>query len=179
VSQGHAGTVSLESCGKGRDRHKSYGRKNEEYMADFCLISRRALNPFDYKVFKFHYLLGEDWKLCCRQLNMDKGNFFHSIYTIEQKLGRVFATLHPYALYPLGEYFGGVVHADILTPSSDPTAPAKHVLCPPMHKPLETVYPPAELPLAAQLGHTDSRRPQPCRFSSLHVLRPFAFQTRL
>jgi hypothetical protein len=144
VSQGHPGRVSLESYGKGRDSHKSYGRKNEEYMADFCIITRRTLNPFDYKVFKFHYLLGEDWKLCCRQVNMDRGNFFHAIYTIEQKLGRVFATLRPYGLYPLGEYFGGTVSTDRTTPSDGP-ATHLHVLRPPMREVMAT----AELPLAA------------------------------
>jgi hypothetical protein len=33
------------------------------------------------------------WKLCCRQLGTDRGNFFHAVYRIEQKLGRVFAEL--------------------------------------------------------------------------------------
>jgi hypothetical protein len=105
------------------------------------LICKRALNPFDYKVFKFHYLLGADWKLCCRQLHMDRGNFFHAIYTIEQKLGRVFATLRPYGLYPLGEYFGGTVNTDRTVPSDGPAAHL-HVLHPPMRDV-------AELPLAA------------------------------
>ena len=28
---------------------------------------------------------------------MDRGNFFHSVYRIEQKLGKVFRELHPTA----------------------------------------------------------------------------------
>jgi hypothetical protein len=79
-------------------------------MADFCLVSRRTLNDFDHKVFRYHYLLGADWKLCCRQLQIDRGTFFHTIYNIEQQLGRTFAELKPYPLYPLDEYFGGMVH---------------------------------------------------------------------
>jgi hypothetical protein len=38
---------------------------------------------------------------------MDRGNFFHEVYRIEQRLGRVFRELQPYGLYPLDEYFGG------------------------------------------------------------------------
>jgi hypothetical protein len=52
-------------------------------------------------------LLGADWKLCCRKLGMDRGNFFHELYRIQQRLGRVFRELQPYGLYPLDEYFGG------------------------------------------------------------------------
>ena len=55
-----------------------YGRKNEEYIADFCSVSKRTLadSPLELQIFKFHFLLGADWKLCCRQLKMDRGSFF-------------------------------------------------------------------------------------------------------
>ena len=94
-------------------------------MADFCLISRRELDAFHYKIFRYHFLLGADWKLCCRQLHMDRGLFFHAVYRIQQKLGRVFAELQPYALYPLDEYFGGTVNKEY-TPAF-PVTPAKHL----------------------------------------------------
>jgi hypothetical protein len=58
-------------------------------------------------LFRFHFLLGADWKLCSRQLGIDRGNFFHAIYRIEQKLGRVFRELEPYPLFPLDDYFHG------------------------------------------------------------------------
>jgi hypothetical protein len=85
----------------------AWGRKDEEYVADFCLVSHRTLDEFEYKVFKFHFLLGADWKLCTRRLGIDRGNFFHAVYRIEQKLGRVFRELEPYGLFPLDEYFRG------------------------------------------------------------------------
>jgi hypothetical protein len=91
----------------GREGKLTWGRKDEEYVADFCLISRRTLDEFEYKVFKFHFLLGADWKLCTRQMKIDRGNFFHAVYRIEQKLGRVFRELEPYGLFPLDEYFHG------------------------------------------------------------------------
>ena len=76
-------------------------------MADFCLVSKRALEPDEYQIFRSHFLLGADWRLCCRHLKMDRGSFFHQLYRIEQKLGRVFRELRPHALFPLDEYFGG------------------------------------------------------------------------
>jgi hypothetical protein len=81
-------------------------------MADFCLVSRRALDDFEHRIFRFHFLLGADWKLCCRQLGIDRGTFFHAVYRIEQRLGRTFAELRPYPLFPLDEYFSGMVRRD-------------------------------------------------------------------
>lgn len=104
----HIGAVKLEFCA-GRDGRRSYGRKTEEFVADFCLVSRRSLDSAEYKLFKYHFLLGADWKLCCRQMKIDRGSFFHEVYRIEQKLGLIFATLQPYALYPLDEYFAGTI----------------------------------------------------------------------
>jgi len=112
-SGAHLGTVSLEFC-SGRNTRRIYSRKSEEYMADFCLVSRRALNEQEHRIFRYHFLLGADWKLCCRKLNMDRGNFFHAVYSIEQKLGRTFAELEPYPLYPLRDYFSGTIHRQAL-----------------------------------------------------------------
>jgi hypothetical protein len=97
--------ATLEFTG-GREKRFTWGRKDEDYVADFCLVSRRHLSDEEYRVFKFHFLLGADWKLCCRQLKMDRGNFFHMVYRIETRLGRTFRELEPYCLYPLDEYFG-------------------------------------------------------------------------
>ena len=91
----------------GRDSRNAWGRKHEEYSADFCLVSKRTLNPMEYRIFKYHFLLGADWKICCRKLHMNRGNFFHAVYRIEQKLGRIFRELEPYSLYPTDEYFHG------------------------------------------------------------------------
>ena len=82
------------------------GRKLEKFSGDVYLTAKRTLrHKADWDLFRYHYLLGADWKLCCKVLKTDRGNFFHACYRIEQKLGRVFAELQPYALYPLDEYF--------------------------------------------------------------------------
>ena len=102
------GTVSWEFCA-GIGGRRVYSRKQEEYMADFCLVSRRVLDDEDHRLFRYYFLLGADWQLCARQLKMDRGNIFHAIYRIERTLGRAFSELQPYPLYPLDEYFGGKV----------------------------------------------------------------------
>jgi hypothetical protein len=89
-----------------------YSRKREEFMADFCLVSRRVLDDDDYRLFRYRFLLGADWRLCARKLKMDRGNFFHAIYRIESILGRAFSEITPYPLYPLAEYFGGSIRKD-------------------------------------------------------------------
>ena len=73
-------------------------------MADFCLVTERVLSSYEHRIFRYHYLLGADWKLVTRKLNIDRGTFFHEIYRIEQKLGRIFRELEPYALFPIDEY---------------------------------------------------------------------------
>jgi hypothetical protein len=107
VSESLAGTVSWDYFPRGGRRVIS--RKREEFMADFCLIARRTLNEFESRVLRYYFLLGADWKLCSRRLGVDRGTFFHSVYRIEEKLGRAFAETEPYALFPLSDYFGGFV----------------------------------------------------------------------
>lgn len=96
--------VSLEHAVT-RDSSSSWGRKNEEYVADFLLIAKRTLTEEEHRLFRYHHLLGADWRLCCRRLGMDKGSFFHAIYRIQQKLGQAYYATEPYALYPIREYF--------------------------------------------------------------------------
>lgn len=102
----HLSKISLEPH-VGKSRPSTWGRKDEEYIADFTLVTRRSLTEQEYQLFRYHFLLGADWKLCTRKLGMDRGNFFHAVYRIEQKLGLVFRDLQPYPLYPLEEYFNG------------------------------------------------------------------------
>jgi hypothetical protein len=102
----HLSHVSVEPPA-GSYRPMSFGRKDEEYMAEFCLVSRRSLTEPEHLLFRYHFLLGADWTLCTRKLGMNRGNFFHAVYRIEQKLGRVFRELQPYPLFPLDDYFNG------------------------------------------------------------------------
>ncbi len=106
IKEKHFSRVSLEA-NMGQTRRSVYGLKNEEYMADFCLVSRRTLSLAEHRIFRYHYLLGADWKLVCHKMKIERGEFFHEIYRIEQKLGRTFRELEPHALFPVDEYFNG------------------------------------------------------------------------
>jgi len=141
----------------GRVNRMTWGRRDEEYMADFFLVSRRHLDAQEFAIFKYHFLYGADWKLCCRRLDIDRGTFFHSVYRIQQRLGRVFRELEPYALFPLDEYFAssdrGVAEVSPLPP--EPKSNLRTLvrrgprpLVPPLAKPtLAEALP--EVPLAA------------------------------
>jgi hypothetical protein len=112
MKEKHISRVSLEA-NPGRQRKSVWGMKNEEFMADFILVSKRTLTPHEYMVFKYHFLLGADWSLCCRKMKMDRGTFFHEIYRIQQKLGRTFRELEPHALFPIDEYFNGTTRSNL------------------------------------------------------------------
>ncbi|HUQ92902.1 MAG TPA: hypothetical protein VM120_14575 [Bryobacteraceae bacterium] len=109
--------ANLEIGANGRSSRYVWGRKEEEYVADFHLVTKRTLDEHDWQLFRFHFLLGADWKLCARRLSIDRGTFFHSVYRIEQKLGRTYRELEPYGLYPLDQYFGGTVRREAMVGS--------------------------------------------------------------
>lgn len=114
--------VSLDGSPRG-GRKITWGRKNEEYQADFVLVSRRTLDANEWKLFNYHYLLGADRSLCMRKLQIDRGTFFHAIYRIQARLGRVFRELKPYSLYPLDEYFNGRTENQWTERPLDPVRP--------------------------------------------------------
>jgi len=99
------GPVSFERASSGRSHRGMWSRKEEEYMADFDLVARRRLDKCHYQVFKFHFLLGASWKICCGRLGLERGNFYHTVYRIEQQVGEAILALEPYSLYPPRDYF--------------------------------------------------------------------------
>lgn len=128
--------VSLESI-QGCDGSGVWTRKDEEYIADFTLVSRRILAEQEYQVFKYHFLLGADWRLCTRKLKMERAAFFRLVYRIEEKLGRVYRELEPYALYPLNEYFSGCSGETTTTRYTvDKVVPIRPPLRKPTHRPV-------------------------------------------
>lgn len=98
--------AALESNNWSLKKRVWYMRR-EDYISDFLLTSQRTLaaNPQQTAIFRYHFLLGADWKLCCRRLDMNRGDFFHHVYRIQQKLGLAFRETQPYSLFPTDEYF--------------------------------------------------------------------------
>ena len=91
----------------GKDRRGAWGRKDEEFAADFCLVSKRTLTEPENRIFKLSFSARGGLEAVLSKLRMDRGNFFHAVYRIEQKLGRVFRELEPYSLFPVDDYFHG------------------------------------------------------------------------
>jgi hypothetical protein len=94
----------------GSRRRGTFSFRSEEFLADFILLSRRALGgraTRAWRLFDWHYLRGADFHVCCRELGMHRGEFFHEVYRVQERLGRAYRDTEPYALYPLDEYFGG------------------------------------------------------------------------
>lgn len=112
------GSVSLER-NQGKTGYRLYSLKRQEYVADFCLAARRVLNESDYRLFRYAFLLGADWRLCCRYLEMDRGYYFHEMYRVEETLGKYFAEVEPYPLYPVDEYMGGAVRTSRFNVTSE------------------------------------------------------------
>lgn len=102
------GSISLDAA-HGPTGYRTYSFKRQEYVADFCLSAQRALTEAEYRLFRYTFLLGADSSLCCRYLGMERGYYFHTVYRLEAKLGRYFAEIQPYPLYPVDEYMGGTV----------------------------------------------------------------------
>jgi hypothetical protein len=117
----------------GQDVNCTWTRTSEDYMADFYLVAKRVLEEDEFRIFRFHFLLSADWKLCCRRLNIDRGTFFHAVYRIEQKLGRAYRELRPYSLFPTDEYFGGTIRKGrVMTMPATEVVKAKPILRPPV-----------------------------------------------
>ena len=74
----HTNPITWERCG-GPSGYRAYSRKREEYMADFYLVSLRTLEGDEKSIFRYHFLLGADWKACCHRLGIDRGSYFHLI----------------------------------------------------------------------------------------------------
>jgi hypothetical protein len=95
-------------------RGMSVGFKAAEYLADFELVARKALQdmPLESQVFRHHCLHRLPWPACLPLISrslgqpLSRGNFFHAVYRMEETLGRAFLELRPYSLVPR-EYFSG------------------------------------------------------------------------
>lgn len=99
----------------------NFSFRHEEFVADFELLSRRMLGGPDtlaYRLFRLHFLRGADWKLCTRKLRLNRGEFFHEVYRIEEKLGRAYRETAPFALFPLDEYFTNSCHSRLADTST-------------------------------------------------------------
>jgi hypothetical protein len=120
---GHLRPILFDSA-HGPQNRQGNARVYEDFSADVYNMAKRILTePNEWDVFRFHYLQGADYKLCCRRLRIDRGTFYHRCYAVEQKLGNAFATTVPYPLYPVDEYFRRTTRPVDIRPLPLPRAP--------------------------------------------------------
>lgn len=93
------------------------GHKHVEFAADVVLSARRVLDDWHFQVWKVHFLEGKDWRECLPPLRRfarlsgrderlaSRGHFFHSVYRVEERLGRTWAEMEPYPLFPTRVYY--------------------------------------------------------------------------
>lgn len=79
------------------------GFKGAEYCADVECTAKRALEPRLFLVWRHHFICERPWHECLSVLSragypMDRGNFFHDVYRVQEQLGQVFEFLRPYRL---------------------------------------------------------------------------------
>lgn len=77
--------------------------KASEYIADFDMAARRALDETEKKVLELYFLKDLIWRQCALRLQIDRGTFFHAVYRTMERLGRELALAE---IWPLDAYFG-------------------------------------------------------------------------
>lgn len=127
--------VSFDRSPTGRSNRGMWGLKREEYMADFELVARRNLSQSEYRLFRFHHILGASESMCAKRLGISTLVAKKAILRLETKLGASFVTLEPYALYPLYDYFNRL-HSEPVKPCRLPAARARTSVVPhlPVHQ---------------------------------------------
>lgn len=100
-------STAVHRTSDGKSSSMSFGRPREEYVADFEALAKRTLDARGMFILRCHLLYGAPWFEVAPKLGLNKGNFYHEVYRVRAKLGRVFRDVRPYPLYPLDEYFGG------------------------------------------------------------------------
>jgi Recombinase len=103
AESGHTIRTNMMQFANGSNRigRRATGRKAEELCADAFLIAKRTLTACEFDIYKRHFLLGKPWT---EFSYMVRGQFFHSCYRIEEKLGERYVNLKPYPLFALDAY---------------------------------------------------------------------------
>lgn len=87
--------------------------RGAEYRVDFLLVVRRVLDPVHALMFDICFIHGLDWRWGGRIAGVDRGNFFHQRYQVEQLAG---AALIESGIFPPSSYFGGIPRHSVAGP---------------------------------------------------------------
>lgn len=88
------------------ERPRRFGPKNEDFISDFELVGLRALsNDKERQLFRLIFISGVDHRRSAEILGLDNARFRGCLRRVQEKAGRAFREIRPYALYPTGSYF--------------------------------------------------------------------------
>ncbi len=76
-----------------------------EFRADVFLVSLGNLTEQEQVIFREFFIADKPWYAVAGRAGLDRGNFFHAVYRIEERLGRLYAELQPFSLFPTDSYF--------------------------------------------------------------------------
>ena len=80
----HKGPANFDRAPGARGYKGTWGRKEEEFTADFVIVARRNLDAWQYQLFRFQYLLGADANLVRKRLGLQRGAYFHAMYPTKE-----------------------------------------------------------------------------------------------
>lgn len=141
----HPLPMDSASAPQGKKRN---GILSIEYVSDVYNTARRALlDPVDWDMWRYHCLGGHPWYECCPGLGLNRGNFYHRLYDIEARMGRIFLELAPYPLFPIHCYMDTKLEHVRPCPVSDAQRDSKRVpLRPPLAQPRIVLVPVSRAP---------------------------------
>jgi hypothetical protein len=97
----HSCSKTFLARGQARSGQASWSRPIEEYAADFELVARRVLGEAGYRRWRRHEIDGEPWT----KSTLGRVHLYQWLYRAQGELGRAFACIEPYPLYPVEHYF--------------------------------------------------------------------------
>lgn len=118
----HYSAVSFTRTGGGPGG-RNFGRKNEEYRADFFLIASRTLRrgTAEHRFFKIRYIEDNGRAETQRALHLTRAEYDRLDDRVVYAAGKAFMTNEPSTIYPFDSYFSTIIHRDIPAniPASD------------------------------------------------------------
>jgi hypothetical protein len=101
-------------AGRGPHWNQHVWSRDAEYAADLWLIAKRSLDRRERLIYCEYLLQQQPWTVVGPLTKLNRGQFFHSVYRIESKLGR---GLLEAGIFPPHNYFAGTYHAGLYNPA--------------------------------------------------------------
>ncbi len=100
--------IRLEHSGHGDPQ---YAFPHSEFLADFDIAARKCLAKEDLLILEHHFIQRGEWKRGLALTKLNRGDYYHRVYAVAERMGGYLATLKPFALYPTPAYLAQRVMA--------------------------------------------------------------------